>query len=81
MPQNFRVEHDSQNAYYRWPTGAVEAESTVRLRLQLSGDGRGTRVWARFWQDEIGEKLLELHQEKDRKPESPDDQTDRTPEN
>ncbi len=80
MPQNFRVEHDSQNAYYRWPTGAVEAESTVRLRLQLSGDGRGTRVWARFWQDEIGEKLVELHQEKDRKPESPEDQTDRTPE-
>lgn len=63
MPHNFKIVHDSQNAYYRWPVGAVEAESNVRLRLQLTGNGQGVRVWARFWQDEIGEKLVELRRE------------------
>lgn len=63
MPQEIKVEHNSQDAYYRWPLGAVEAESIVRLRVKLSANGRRARVWVRFWQDEIGEKLVELRLE------------------
>ena len=54
------VEHNSHNVYYRSPSGAAEAGSTVRLGLQIKSKQQINQVLLRLWQDQQGEKLLPL---------------------
>ena len=38
------VEHDSQNEIYRYPTGAAEAQSMVRMRIKVQAQSKNISV-------------------------------------
>ncbi len=58
--KDFSLEHDSRDEYYRFPVGAVEAKSRVRLRLRVR-DARGElKVRVRLWQEALGETLVDM---------------------
>ena len=60
MPQRGEIEHNSQDVYFRSPIGAAEAGSTVRLGLLLKTREAIDKVFLRLWQDNAGEKLIEM---------------------
>ena len=67
MPASYILEsifHDSQNKEYRYPAGAAEAMSFVRLRLQVKAQAENIHVWTRLWIDRSGEQLIVMEPDK-----------------
>jgi len=54
--------HNSQNIYFRNPTGAAEAGSRVRMALWLRTGEDVKSVFLRCWQDQTGEKLVPMQE-------------------
>ena len=52
--KDFSLEHDSRDEYYRYPIGAAEANSTVRLRLRVRDAQEGLKARVRLWQEDVG---------------------------
>lgn len=59
-----KVEHDSRNAAFRNPLGAVEAGSHVRLAVRVEGVSEASGE-LRIWRDGAGEQRLALREEKE----------------
>lgn len=71
MPASYILEsifHDSQNKEYRYPAGAAEAMSFVRLRLQVKAQAENIHVWTRLWIDRSGEQLIVMEPDKKQGP-------------
>ena len=60
MVQKELAEHNSQDLYYRCPTGAVAAGSTVRIGIKVRMREAVTKVLLRLWREGVGEKLVPL---------------------
>ena len=54
------AEHNSRNAYYRSRTGAVEAGSSIRLGIRISGDVSVQHALLRLWSEGTGEQIVSL---------------------
>lgn len=54
------IYHNSHDIYYRRPFGAVEAGTTVDLKLRLAESVKVKSVKLRIWQDKTGEVLLKM---------------------
>ena len=62
MAALLNIIHDSQNEFYRFPVGAAETESKVRLRLKVDTD-RETKISGikiRIWEDRVGETMYNM---------------------
>ena len=55
-----QAEHNSRNAYYRSQTGAVEAGSSIRLGIRISGDVSVQHALLRLWSEGTGEQIVSL---------------------
>lgn len=55
--------HHSRLPFYRKPLGAVSCGTRVTLRTTASDKLQGARVWLRLWQDECGERLVEMQRD------------------
>lgn len=65
MPQLKNVEHNSQDKFYRKPTGAAEALSKVRMRVKLelaefADKEVNIEVKLRIWRERVGELIYTL---------------------
>ena len=60
MLENYQVEHNSQNIYYRSIVGAAEAGRRIRLGIRIRTQERIHQVLVRLWQDRTGEHLIPL---------------------
>lgn len=66
MPNSYileAVEHDSQNEFYRNPTGAAEATSLVRMRIKLRAHAENINVKIHTWNRIDGEALTAMHKD------------------
>ena len=59
MTSELRVFHDSRNAAFRFPVGAVEAGGKMRLSILVEG-AETVAGEARLWRDGFGETLIPL---------------------
>ena len=60
MLENYQVEHNSQNIYYRSIVGAAEAGGRIRLGIRIRTQEHIHQVLVRLWQDRTGEHLIPL---------------------
>lgn len=63
MPEKKEIVHNSQDAAYRSPGGAVVAKTRVRLRLDLELKQKVSSVMLRLWRDNVGESLINMKRE------------------
>ncbi len=59
MAAELKIKHDSRDAVFRFPIGAVEAGGRVRLALYVEG-AASVRGQVRIWRDGVGETLVPL---------------------
>lgn len=59
LAAELKIRHDSRNAAFRFPIGAVEAGGQVRLALYVEG-AASVRGQVRVWRDGVGETLVPL---------------------
>ena len=57
------VEHDSQNEIYRYPMGAAEAQSMVRMRIKVQAQSKNISVKIHTWNRIDGERLVVMNKD------------------
>ena len=57
------VEHDSQNEIYRYPMGAAEAQSMVRMRIKVQAQSKNISVKIHTWNRIEGERLVVMNKD------------------
>lgn len=60
MPDKEEILHHSQMKTYRNPTGAVSANTTVKLHLDIAMRDKVSSVMLRTWQHAYGERLIDM---------------------
>ncbi len=60
MLEQYQVEHNSQDIYYRSIVGAAEAGARLRLGIRIRTYEPIGQVLVRLWQDRTGERLVPL---------------------
>ncbi len=59
MAEQYSIEHNSQDAAYRFPTGAVAAGNRIWLGIRITG-ARSATGSVRLWRDDAGELMVSL---------------------